>query len=382
MFLAFYYILTGLVWLYRARRALRALEENPVIQSGFFPSPLPPSPPPLVSILLPVKNEEENLEACLKALLNQDYPSLEIIVINDHSIDRTGEILSKYSNLYPEKIHALDAPPLPAGWTGKNWALAHGVKTARGEWFLFTDADTRHERLSVSSTLSHADLKDLDLVTLSPRCLTEGFWEKTIQPPAMAFMGLWFPFARINNPSSPAVFGNGQYLLIRRNVYGALGGHEKVKGAFLEDFALVKEAKQKKFRVECAIGTKVFGTRMYRSIGGIWLGWRRIYLHAFEKNSLQLFFKSVLIFAFSVLPFLLFPLFTQTALEDPERLGRFWGAAFPILALIGLTAWKSHAVVGAPRRYALLHPLAGLILSGILVDAAWIALQKKEVRWR
>ena len=198
----------------------------------------------------------------------------------------------------------------------------------------------------------------------------------------MAFMGLWFPFARVNDPSSRTVFGNGQYLLIRKKIYQAIGGHEKVKGAFLEDFALVREAKQAGRRVEIAIGTKIFGTRMYCSFPGIWLGWRRIFLHAFEKNPFLLAKKAAAVFAFSFLPFFFLPLLTRLAFTDPERFGKFWGASFPILSLIFLTAWKSHAIVGAPRSYAFLHPVAGFILAGILSDAAWTAFQKKEVKWR
>lgn len=377
-FLVLYYILTALIWLHRTRRALEALRENPVVRRPS--SPLSPSSP--VSVLLPVKNEEENLEECLKSLLHQDYPNIEIIVINDHSIDRTQEILSKYSKLYPERIRALDALETPEGWTGKNWALAEGVREAKGEWLFFTDADTRHDPWSISSSLDHAEGRDLDLLSLSPRCLVEGFWEKTLQPAAMGFTGLWFPFARVNQPSSSLTFGNGQYLAIRKKTYQAIGGHEKVKGAFLEDFALVKEAKQSSFRTECAIGTEIFGTRMYRSLSGIWQGWRRIFLHAFEKNYLQLLAKSASVFVFSLLPFSLFPLFTHWALQNPEQWGKFWGAGLSILGLILWTAWKTHQVVGAPRRFAFLHPLAGLFVAGILADAAWKALQKKEVKWR
>ena len=381
-FLAFFYLLAAGVWLYRSYRAFEALRENPVVDvRRTHPSP-GSSPLPLVSLLLPVKNEEVNLEACLNRLLGQDYPAKEIIVINDHSMDRTAEILSEYTRLYPNQIQALEAPSVPEGWTGKNWALAQGVPFARGEWFLFTDADTRHEPWALSSAMAHAEAKALDLLTLSPRCLTESFWEKTLQPAAMALMGLWFPFRRVNHPGSPLYFGNGQYLLIRKRLYHEIGGHAKVKEAFLEDFALVREAKKAGFRVECAIGTKIFGTRMYRSFLEIWLGWRRIFFHAFERRPFALLKKAVLVLSFSFLPFFLFPFLTRLALMNPDRFGAFWGAGFLLLTLILLTAWKAHSIVGAERRYGFLHPVAGFVLAGILIDATWAALAKKELRWR
>lgn len=359
-----YYILTGIVWSYRAWRALRALRENPQVQPA-----APPSHPPLVSVLVPVKNEEENLVECLKCLTNQNYPTMEIIVINDHSIDRTVEILSEYSRLHPDKIRILDAPSLPPGWTGKNWALTHGVPFAHGEWLFFTDADTRHEPWSLSSAIAHAEEEKLDLLTLSPRCLTGSFWEKILQPAAMVYIGLWFPFAKVNHPSSTLSFGNGQYLMIRKRTYQAIGGHEKVKEAFLEDFALVKEVKKSGYRIECAMGTKIYGTRMYRSFAGIWRGWRRIFFHAFEGHPFLLLKKAMTVFSFSSLPFFLLPLFPHSS-------------TLVILSLIFLTVSKAHLVVGAPWHYTFFHPLAGLILAGILSDAAWAALRRKELKWR
>ena len=324
--LAFFYLLTAFVWLSRSRRAFEALRENPVVRVAIAPERPPSQPRPLVSILLPVKNEEVNLQACLDRLLNQDYQPREIIVINDHSIDRTGEILSRYRQLYTNEIRVIEASRVPPGWTGKNWALAQGFPLARGDWLLFTDADTRHEPWSLSSALAHAEGKDLDLLTLAPRCLTGGFWEKVLQPTAMALMGLWFPFTTVNHPASPLSFGNGQYLLIREKAYQAIGGHEKVKEAFLEDFALVREAKKSRLRIECAIGTAIYGTRMYRSFLGIWQGWRRIFFHAFEKKPWVLFKKAFLVFSFSFLPFFFLPFLTSYALTNPDRFGAFWGA--------------------------------------------------------
>lgn len=364
--LSLFYIPIAIVWVLRSRCAFKALRQNPEVK----PLPSPPRKGPLISILLPVKNEEVNIEACLETLLQQDYPATEIIVINDHSIDRTPEILSQYMKLSPKNVRVIDATATPSGWTGKNWALAEGVQWARGEWLLFTDADTRHEPWSVSSAVFHAQTKERDLLTLSPRCLTECFWERVVQPAAMAFTGLSFPFYKVNDPSASLHFGNGQYLLIRNGAYKRLGGHERVKGEFLEDFALVREAKKLDLRIECAIGTRIYGTRMYRSFGGVWAGWRRIFFHAFEKNPYLLLRKAVSLFVFSSLPFFYFIFFPQPV------------AGGVTLGLIVATLWKTHEILGAPGSYALLHPLAGLILAGILLDAASSAFQKKELKWR
>lgn len=377
--LALFYLVTAAVWIARAWRAFGLLRRTPAVS---IINDLPASRLPRISVLIPARDEEENLEACLETFLSQTYPAIEIIVINDHSTDRTPEILARLERRHPGKIRELNAPDRPEGWTGKNWALAHGVKEAKGEWFLFTDADTRHEPHTLLSAWDHAERRGLGLLTLSPRCLTEGFWEKTLQPAALGLLGLWFPFAKANDPRSPVIFGNGQFLLFRKAVYQKTGGHAKVREKFLEDYALFKAVKESGERAEVAIGTNIFGTRMYASFSKTWAGWRRIYLHAFEKNAAALWRKSFLVFFFSCLPFFLFSLLTPAAFREPQGFGLLWGASLPILFLILGTVWKTHQVVGAPKLFSVFHPLAGIVLTGILGDAAWNALRRKEVRWR
>jgi glycosyltransferase involved in cell wall biosynthesis len=374
--LSTFYLLAALVWLVRGWKAFRALDDNPEVR----PHPslsLSPSP---VSLLLPVKNEESNLRACLEKLLAQDYPSLEIIVINDHSVDRTSEILQEIVNGVPGRIRVVENLPLPKGWTGKNWAIHQGVPHAQGKWLLFTDADTRFETWAVRSAVAYAEQKELQLLTLSPRCLAEGFWEKALQPTAMGYLAHWFPFPKVNNPRSPLVFGNGQFFLIQREVYETLGGHEKVRGAFLEDFALVREAKKQECRLQCAVGTQIYGTRMYHSFRGIWRGWRRIFHHAFEKHPGFLWGKAISVFVFSVLPFLLLLSLGLFAAPSETPYLRVL-AGLTVLGIL-YAAWKTYQVIGTSRRYAFVHPLAGLVLTGILADAAWHGLQKKETKWR
>lgn len=154
--LALFYSAVALVWLTRAGRALRFLRKCPEV----LPSQASQDPLPRVSVLLPVKNEEVNIEAWLARLLAQDSPADEIIVTNDHSTDRTPEILAHFERLNPGRLKLVEAPAVSEGWTGKNWALAQGEREAQGEWFLFTDADTRFEPFTISSAVRHAEARD------------------------------------------------------------------------------------------------------------------------------------------------------------------------------------------------------------------------------
>lgn len=365
--LIIFFVLNILVWISRAWHLRRTQKQTPEIQA--VASILNP---PLVSVIIPAKNEEKNIEECVKRFQSQTYRNLEIIVVNDNSKDRTEAILRSLGVFY------LNAPPAPEGWTGKNAALYHGVKHAKGEWLLFTDADTRHEPESVSSAMAHALLRRIEFLTLLPRCLSGSWLEDLIQPLAMALMGLWFPMQKVNDPASPLFFANGQYILIKRTLYGKIGGHEAVKHAFLEDFAMAEKTKKTGARFECALGMEVYGTRMYDSLGALWRGWRRIYLHAFQRNPLTIAVSALSLLFFSILPFVSFMFIPNQNLLNPAM---FFGAAG--ILLIWIITWKGYEVLKTEKvRYALAHPVAAVFMMLILGDAFIAALTNRKTVWR
>jgi chlorobactene glucosyltransferase len=367
-------ILAG--WIYRSWRSLSELRQAPILKLGGSASRHGK-----VSVLIPAKNEEKNIADCVKPFLAQLREDDEIIVINNCSEDRTEAILKELGakeisdNKKTSRFSYLNTPRTPAGWTGKNFALHLGVKHASGDWFLFTDADTRHEPGSVDASLSFAEEKKLDLLTLLPRCLAHGFWEETIQPCAMGYMGLWFPVQKINDPKSKVYFGNGQYLLVRTGHYRLIEGHDGVKESFLEDFALMKKTKEIGARGMCAFGMELYGTRMYESFDAIWRGWRRIFLHAFEQKPGALLKCVLSVFFFSVVPFAVF-LVIASHVSVPLFL------CILILGIIFATAAAAYAIVKARKRFALLHPLAALVFTGILADAFRMAVLRHPTHWR
>lgn len=384
-----FFLLTLIVWLFRASKALKTYLRAPRV--------LPRDPSPAgrisVTVIVPAKNEEKNIRRCLEGLLAQDYPHCEIIVINDNSTDRTEAILKEMGavqiaegagkeNPGAARLRYLNCPLPPAEWTGKNHALHHGAPHANGDWLLFTDADTRHAPESVSASLAFALENRIELLTLLPRCIAESAAERTIQPAAMAFTGLWFPIDEVNDPGKKVYFGNGQYILITRALYGKIGGHESVKGEFLEDFALFKAAKDSGARAACALAGDIFGTRMYDSLAGMWKGWRRIYLHAFGKRPGILAAKAASVFTFSVLPFFLLGALALSAAWGGEVHPVLWSAGLASAAAILVTSWKGYGVIKAKRVYCLLHPAACFFVLLVLLDALKMALTGKKTTWR
>lgn len=380
-----FYLTTLLVWLFRARLASEILLRVPSIPSV---TDLAES----VTIIVPAKNEEANLPECLHRLLHQTAKSIQIIIINDNSTDQTEKVLQSFGfkQIEPGKDNLdsvpkyayLNASKTPSGWTGKNFAIYSAIPWAKHRWLLFTDADTQHELHSVASAVSFAESRDLSFLTLAPRCLVSGFTEKTFQPLAMAFLGLWFPLTKANQKGNAIKFGNGQFLLVERNLYRDMGGHEAVKAEFLEDYALMGKAKASGRNFLCALGNQIYGTRMYNSFSSLYKGWRRIYLHAFERDPSRIAPKALNLSFFSTLPFLLiYPLYLLAFLE-PEKYGVALGLSSVTLIFILVTGWRAYGIIGAPPAYSLLQPFSTLLMVWILLDVLRLALLKKAVTWR
>ena len=225
---------------------------------------------PEVSIIIPARNEEASLASCLESLVGQTGVAFEIIVVNDHSSDRTREIASSFPN-----VKVMNAPPLPPGWTGKNNASIAGVAQARGEWLLFTDADTVHLPGSLSRALNEAKAGQAALLSYSPEQVVSGFWERAVMPVIFAELAAHYRPSEVSNPNSPAAAANGQYILIRREAYDAVGGHAAVADKILEDVELARAVKRSGRKILFRFGGDAVRTRMYRSFSQLREGWTK-----------------------------------------------------------------------------------------------------------
>jgi glycosyltransferase involved in cell wall biosynthesis len=232
------------------------------------------SPPvsdlPLVSVIIPARNEEMNLGACLRSLTEQSGLSFEIIVVDDGSTDRTRAIAESTPG-----IIVLSAPPLPPGWTGKNNALSAGVVRSRGQWLLFTDADTVHRPGSLARAVKEAISYDVALLSYSPEQVVGTFWERAVMPLIFAELASAYSPREICNPASSIAAANGQYLQISREAYEAVGGHAAVAGNLLEDVALARLVKQSGRKIFLRYGGEMVQTRMYHSFAQLREGWTK-----------------------------------------------------------------------------------------------------------
>jgi hypothetical protein len=211
-----------------------------------------------------------SLTACLESLVQQQGIAFEIIVVDDHSTDHTRDIALSFPS-----VHVVEAGEVPDGWTGKNNAAAAGARHASGAWLLFTDADTVHRPGSLARAMEEAKNFHAGLLSYSPMQEVHGFWEKALMPVVFADLACRYRPRDVCNPNSPVAAANGQYLLISREAYDAVGGHAAIATNLLEDVALAKAVKGTGRNIRFRYGGDAVRTRMYRSVDQLREGWTK-----------------------------------------------------------------------------------------------------------
>jgi chlorobactene glucosyltransferase len=239
------------------------------------------NPPPLhtwprVAMIVPARNEQSNVEPCLEALLAQDYPrkQVRIIVIDDGSTDGTREQIKNYEQR-DARVRLIVGRSLPQGWKGKPFACWQGVRAVESEeceWLCFMDCDTRAAPSLVRHAIEHAEQSGIDLLSLEPFQELGSFWERVLIPSGFLLLAYSQDLGRVNDPNSMDASANGQFILVRRQVYERLGGHSAVRDEICEDSALASLVKSAGCRIAVLGAELLLRTRMYHSLAEIWQG--------------------------------------------------------------------------------------------------------------
>jgi glycosyltransferase involved in cell wall biosynthesis len=278
---------------------------------------------PTVSVIVPARNEEACLGACLQSILAQEGVAFEVIVVDDHSTDRTRQIASSLAN---SQVRIIEAGQLTEGWTGKNNAVTAGSKAASGQWLLFTDADTIHLPGSLARSVEEAHRQGAALLSYSPEQIEKTLWEKAIMPVIFADLAATYRPSQVSDPNSPAAAANGQYILITREAYDSVGGHATIAGNLLEDVALARAVKRSGRKIFFRYGGDAVRTRMYRSFAQLREGW--------TKNLALLFPAPVRLAALRALEFVLIAASLAIAVVTALRGHRQPAAAAAMLSVI------------------------------------------------
>jgi len=362
-------------------RALISSKTNPTQEPALLKNPF-------VSIIVPARNEERNIRRCVISLLEQDYQHFEVIVVDDGSTDNTGCILDEIAQTHPRgnRLWTLRLKDLPPGWAGKPHALHAGAQEARGDWLLFTDADTCHARNALRSSLTQAIDEKVDVFSLMTNQELPGFWNKVMMPMAFIGISMMYPFDKVNDPSSPVAIANGQYILIRRTVYEATGGFARpdLRHSLVDDRDLAHVVKANGFRLRLVDGRELVSTQMYESLNEIWRGWRK---NSFVGSRGGLPFVLLMLLGLpmiSILPFLLPLLSRSRKLQHATHITSAEAAIAGTVEVSSVFIYRKwvNQWLNVPWYYAFTHPLAGALFDTILAQSAWRVLTGKGLDWR
>ncbi len=241
-----------------------------------------PQPAPMVSIVVPARNEAPNIARCVGSLTRQTYPRFEIIVVDDRSEDGTAGIAAAVPLGAAKRIQVIGGQPLPPGWFGKPWACTQGAASARGDVLLFTDADTEHAPELLGRAVTALLGSEADLLSLVGVQVMGSFWEGVVQPQVFMLLASRYPDSGtlfdpyLDDPRKwREAIANGQYMMMHRESYDRLGGHEVVRGDVVEDLRLAQELVRRGGRLAIRDALGSLRTRMYRSLSGIVEGWSK-----------------------------------------------------------------------------------------------------------
>jgi chlorobactene glucosyltransferase len=345
----------------------------------------PLSNAPQVSICIPARNEERNIRACVDAILDQDYPNFEVIVLDDRSTDSTLQILLDIASR-DSRLHLIHGSALPIGWAGKPHALYQASAIAHGQWICFIDADTFLTQDALTSCYVKAIKTNADMFTIMTFQILGSFWEKTVMPLVMTALSVGFSPSKVNNPTTKDAIANGQFILIKRSVYDIIGGHERIKNSIVEDKAISEQVKWNGHRLIVADGAKVAKTRMYTSLPEMWEGWtKNIYLGLRDRPSLLtlgVFGAFLAIMTSLFLP--IWPImgvfwYSKTGTEMAELV-----ILESILLWIYLIYIRAQAAskIEISRWYAWTTPLGAAVFGAMMFASAWKVLSRQGVSWR
>jgi glycosyltransferase involved in cell wall biosynthesis len=349
-------------WLMALIRTLVNFRLIPRLRAG-----APPAYEPLVSVIIPARDEARIIERTVRAFLAQTYANIEVIVVNDRSADATGEIAR---GVRDERLRVIDGVEPPAGWLGKPWALHQGSQAARGELLLFVDADLIYAPPAVAAAVAYMQSQSVALLSLFPYLEMRGFGE-IVSMPMMAMVFFTFMPTWISNRTRFArlAIGGGTGNLVMREVYESSGGHEALSDAVVDDIALARLIRRSGWKTEIIRADDLVSLRMYHGLAEVVDGFTKNTFSALGRNYLAGLLIVAGCIVFHIVPYAL-------ALTGD-------GISIATIVIISIT----RVILFRSLRYRLdavifLHPIMAAIWTWIFLRSIWLTGIRRKLLWR
>lgn len=337
---------------------------------------------PLVSVIVPARDEADNIEVSVRALLESDYPRLEVVVVDDRSRDDTLEIVSRLAG-EDSRVSAFRVNDLPQGWTGKTHAMYLAAQRAGGEILLFTDADTVLSKDAVPRSVIFFQENELDMLSMLPRFAKRGFSENAVYPHLALGFSYFHPLTDVNDPTKPAALASGCFIMIKRRIYEELGTWRRFRDEISEDVALSKAVKAKGARLTVVRGGDLVRTKPFLRVADVCEFWKRTFYGGLEKSVLRVTRLLANYVFLSVLFVLLF-------LSGASVISGHASAATTFLFLVSaLAAAEVIVPLGLLIKqenggwwYCLTAPLGLVISAWVALSTLFAILKGTGIRWR
>lgn len=343
---------------------------------------------PVISVCVPARNEEQNIERLMLSICDQSYPKLELLVLDDFSTDATPGLIEEIRTRYPQIVHSVEPAPKPEDWLGKPWACQQLGDQTRGDILLFLDADTVLYPGMIQHVANAFSNDNLDMLTVWPEQELKSFWEKTVVP--LIYYALvtllpatyvyrsprWIPSFLRKKIAPMFAAACGQCIGFTKDTYSTIGGHRSVKNKVVEDVALAKRVKSKRLTLRMFTGINCIRCRMYRSEKEIFNGLRKNFFPGFDRSLPVFLLMAILHLIVFVLPFFVFP--TSIYLQSPA----LFFVSVASLSLILLHRFILAVWFRWNPLFGFLHPLGVLWFERLGMHSVADHFTGRKVRWK
>ncbi len=350
--------------------------------------------PLLVSVIITARNEEEKIGRCISSVLGQTYKNLELVVVDDGSSDKTLLRAQDFAKEDP-RIQVIQAGRKPEDWVGKSWPCQKGFESSKGDLLLFVDADSSFDPRAIDYSLDYFVASSLDMFSIAPKVVMQRIWSKATLPLVSAGINLLYPMTKVNDTRSKRAYVFGTFVLIRRTVYSAIGGHEAVREKIVEDAALAQLAKSRGYKLQVMIGDGLVTTDWESEFNSVYHGMERVFSDSIRSYGLISLLDAVLVFFVGLYPivyalgFVFYSSFIPNVFLGNNlnsfifNIGLF---ASTIGIICSLSMSANELKLLSPRRKtrsaAILFPLGYLLFTSAIVTSTLKVSRRKGLEWK